>query len=124
MLATFTAVRLGLRLLLMVVLQIGCTRLRSVLSFCGPCGLFLVSSAWDRVIQSLVLQFFPDCLFIFSGLGLIEVVSVFHQGQPLSALCCIDFSLPGLGEHHVLQGLIRFLAIGWLPCLQLPPLWG
>ena len=94
-----------------------CVRLRSSLAFSGPCGPFLVSCVWGRVIQSLTLLFFPDCLFLFSGLGLLEVVIVFHQGQPLSALCSIDFSLPGLGEHYVLQDLIWFLAIGWLPCL-------
>ena len=66
---------------------------------------------------------FPDCLFIFSGLGSIEVVSVFQQGQLLYALLSIDFCSTGLGEHHVLQDLIWFLAIGWLPCPQLPSLW-
>ena len=66
---------------------------------------------------------FLDCLFIFSGLGSIKVVSVFLHGQPLYALRGIHFCLPELGEHHVLQDLIQFLAIGWLPCPQLLPLW-
>ena len=109
MLAIFPAVRLSLWLLLLVVLRIGCARFWSSLAFYDPCGLFLISSVRVRVIQSITLLFFPDCLFIFSGLEIIKVVSVFHQGQLLYVLHGIDFSLPGLGKHHVLHDLIWFL---------------
>ena len=69
------------------------------------------------------LSVFADCLFTSMAWELLtlSVSSVKVNRSMLSAI--LIFSLPWLREHHVLQVLLQFLDIGWLPCPQWSLLW-
>ena len=60
-------------------------------------------------------------LTIFFGFG--RSRSCQSLRSKLTALCCLRLKPPELGDHHVLQDLIRFFAIERPHRPQLPPSW-